>query len=307
MAKYDAAELLATMKRRGLVPTNQGTFTDAEFLLDASGVLETAIHPIVVQSRGEQGQQTKDHALVSGTKKYRVPYRAAGIRQILIVQSDGRERMLDEFDPRQMTELGINQNNTGAPLWYTLERDYVVLYPTPGETATLRIRYYPTPNKLVGSAFIGVVTSKPAVNQVVVTIGASVGTTFNANAVVDLVRANPTFEHLDMDITITTNSGGGTPTLTFGANYNTDLEIGDQVCLAREAHVPQVPTSLHLPLALRSIGPALRAMGDHKLAKELEDEATALENSAKLLLSPRNAAATKDIADFTWFGGGRGR
>lgn len=301
MAKYDTTELVALMQRRGLVPANQGTFSTAEFLLDASAQLEAGFIPLLVQANKDYGVYAKDYAITAGQARYDVPSRSSmmGLRDIFVVATDGTVGpALVERKPEELSRLGLNTLTTGEPEFYYLEHNEIVLYPIPSATTgTLRVKYCMKPSRMVLPATVAIIATKPSVNSVTVAAANGIVST----NVVDIVRAVPGFDLLDQDLTVTV-AAGPPITFTFSASYSSRVAVGDQVCLARESAVPQIPAEFHLPLALVGIGPHLRALGNKKLADDLRDEAKELVVGILGAVSPRNRGATPDIASYDWFG-----
>jgi hypothetical protein len=300
VAKYDTDELLATVKRRGLIPANQVTFADADFLKDCSNELESSILPALVELRGEFLLATKSYAITANQATYRVPSRATGgtIRRLHILGSDGSIRELEERDQKEIARLGLN-TAVGTPCFYVFDGAYIRLYPTPATTVdTLVVTYPIAPNRLVTVASVGRITGI-SVDRTVLTISGANSNLATAT-VFDICRSTPHFDHLEVDLTGTYATGGST-TVTFGSAVNSEIVVGDWVCVAGETASPQIPKELHICIGLRAASSALAALGDAGLSKKLLDEADAKEKKLYAMLKPRNKAAVPDITNDWWF------
>lgn len=299
MAKYDNAELVATLQRRGLVPNNQPTFTTTEFLLDCSQEMDSVLVPKLLKSHAEFFVAIQPYSITEGEMYYRVPARAIGnkLRFVRIVAVDGSYRTLEERDPKDVTKLGLNELAYGNPQFYVFEAGNIVLYPTPSSTNgdTLQLGYYCRPGRLVPTTTVGIISSFNG-DRTVVTLTGSVSA-FTGITSFDIVRATNGFETLAMDKAGTYAAG----VVTFSSAVSSIVSAGDQICLPGEAGVPQVPSELHICIGLRGAAASLKALGDLELADKLVKEAEAKEKEFFEMIAPRNDAGAKDLTNDWWF------
>lgn len=304
MAKWDSAELLATMKRRGMVPTNQGTFSDADLLLDATFEMESVIISALIEAHGEYAVQVAaDVPLVVGQDHYAIPTRSVGLglRDMVLISNSGSIDPVYERDPKELARLNLT-TLPAKPRFYYMEGNKIVLHPTPDSTyGSLRMKYHMRPGRLVPVTSARQVDSigAPSGGNIILTLASNKPGSWSTATPFDLIGANPGFDVLAMDVTA---SAVGTATVTVPAAATTGFAVGDWVALAGEAPMPRIPPELHLPLALRAIAPALRALGNKKLADDLVNESDNLIKSVVAIICPRNKAAEKDIVSYEWFG-----
>ena len=293
MAKFDTTEVFALMKRRGFVPTNTGSFTESDFLLAASEEIEAHILPKLIEAKSKHLFQTKTHALVASTATYRIPDRCAAILAVWLRQSDGRETPLDEEEVERIPFLGINANQTGTPRFYTIEGQFLTLYPTPvGASGTLVIKYQLRPSRLVKVSEAGLITSVAGYPN---SVAYSAGSNLTGATVFDIIRAKG-FDLIAVDIT----GAGGGGSVTATAQIPAEAAVNDYVCVAGETPIPNLPMGLHLPAAMRGVGSIIAAKGDFQLAAWLANEAEKKEAAVLNSLVPRNKDEQQDIVNPDW-------
>ena len=97
-----SSSLIATVKREGMIPSSQNTFTDADFLQIANQELRIGLMPSILQYHEEY--YVRDSApipIVSGVSNYPIPYRAVGgkFREVFYVDSQGQLRSMTRISP----------------------------------------------------------------------------------------------------------------------------------------------------------------------------------------------------------------
>jgi hypothetical protein len=111
-----------------------------------------------------------------------------------------------------------------------------------------------------------------------------------------VVRATPGFETL---VVRTTATIAGL-VLTFSSALPTDTNapaVGDYVCLAGYAPVPQCPVEVRGYLATRAARRALKSVNEGNLAAMLDADVDDLEGRARALLAPRADAEPQEWGD----------
>ena len=198
---------------------------------------------------------------------------------------------MEKLEDGEIDSAGID-GGTGTPESLYIEGGNLVLVPTPGATeGTIRYKYFVTPNRLVAVSAIG--TISVLTSAVAVTITGAPGT---FDGPYDIVQAKSPFEILSFDLVKSTLAAG---VLTFTTAYNTDVAVGDYVCLAGETAVPNIPGPLHVIAALRGAATILRPQ-QPKLADQLEASALMKERKAQVLLSPRVKQKSKAFVNRVW-------
>jgi hypothetical protein len=293
VAAFDTLALLATIKRRGFVPTAQDTFASTETLAVATEELHSYLAPLMMDVRQEYFVTSSDLPLVAEQGAYRIPSRAMGgkLRDVLWLDAGGNVRNLVRLEPEAAAHY--RAADTGAPEAFSLRGNYVVLHPTPvSADGNLRLSYFGRPGALVLPSACGTVESVDyATNSIVLTTGAFIADApVLADALLDVVEARPGFATLVTEAAVGATSSVGaeaTPRVLEFDSLPEGISAGDYVCLAGEACVPQVPPELHPLLALKTAAVQLEALGDTEAARVLLSELAEKQRRALSLLSPR--------------------
>lgn len=299
---YTASYLLNSMKRRGMIPkTSERSFGREDLLWFMTEECQTYMASLLIGIREEFFDHIYDVTTVSGTDKYAIPPRAVGskLRQVLLGGNAQSLQVLQRIEPKQQygSAFGYNSWNTGYLCGYTFFDTSVQLLPPPSGGQLLRMVYFRRPNRIVEESACGtIIAIDTNAQQVTITAG-EVPTTFTTAVTYDLVKGSPGFGTLAMDQTITSISGVDVNVLTFTDALPDGLALGDFVCLAGEAPVPQLPVELHPLLAQRVTVKVLEALGDPRLkdAKAMLDEQRA---AALVLLTPKDEGTARFLTNF---------
>lgn len=290
MAAYDTAALIASIKRRAMVPTSQQTFQASDFLAIADEELRSLLLPLLLSAFGEHYVRESDTTLVANQANYRIPSRAVAgkLRDVVYLDANSNRYSLPEVSPDALDEL--DTTSSVPPRFYYVQNQHVVLVPTPSSASgTLRLRYYCRPGDLVATAgtdyavITSINTGSGAITCTTVPSGWS-----TSSSLYDLVRAKPHFDHLAIDLTATgvTTGAGGNVTVA-AASLPSELAVGDQVCVANQSGVPQLPLELHALLAQLCAAKCLEALGDGEAAERAYSVASRMREDAQAVLAPR--------------------
>lgn len=289
---FTTTGLLASLKRRGMLPSTTETLSTTDFLAIATEELQTYVLKVLLAVREEYAVATYDLAITSGTSTYVLPSRAVGgkLRNACLLDSNGLvSSPLNRLEPERV----IQNSSSGDVAGYYLQGDDIIFVPTPAASATVRLTYFRRPSALIATTGAGVVTSINTGTKVVTASG-GYPATFLTTATFDLVRAQPPFKVMGQDLAITNATG---TTLTFTATLPTGLAVGDYVCLAGESPVPQIPVELHPLLSQRVVYKCLEALGDDKsvLAEQAADK---MRMDLLTFLTPRVEGASRPIVNY---------
>lgn len=285
---FTTTGLLASLKRRGMLPSTTETLSTTDFLAIATEELQTYVWNTLPRTE-EYGVTTADVSVSSGTAAYKLPSRAVGgkLRDVWFV--DGSSRIdLVRVEPENIGNFGTSGDACG----FYLQGDDLVLVPTPNTSRTLRVSFHCRPSALVATSAVAVVQSFNTGTGAITTT-ATVPATFSTSQTYDIVRAKPPFSILSMDLTASVASG---TTVTF-SSLPAGLAAGDYVCLAGESPVAQVPVELHPLLSQRVAYKCLEALGDPR-AKIAEEAADKMKLEAIKLLTPRVDGAARPIVNY---------
>lgn len=296
---YTVTELLADVRRSGMLPSTSTTGTaDADLLAHANKELQGRVVPLVMSAREEFFVRSSDTSLVASQSRYRIPSRAIGgkLRDAQLILSDGSVRDLPRIQPEDAPAYG---SAVAFPVAFYVERDAVVLVPTPSSSgaATLRMKYFCRPNALAATGY-AISAINTGTKTVTVTNGGGV---FTTSSVVDIISGTSSFDCLAVDQTPSAAViAGSNVQLTFAALPD-GLAVGDYVATAEQSFAPQIPAELHSYLAQRVVCRVLQAMGDTEGLRNAEADAEQMKKDALLLLSNRvEGAARKVVGTLLW-------
>lgn len=253
--------LLESIQRSITYPTNQEQLEDDDLLAFADEEIVSTILPVITSLRQEYLVVNKTIDLVSGTSHYRIPQRGLGrtIRDVIFVDASGVRTSLPLIAREKAHTYQPTSSTTGTPQAFYLENDYIVIVPTPNNSAEDILVPYPLrPSKLVKLAEVGVVDSFNLVaGTVVITVALS---SIATSTPVDIVSYTSGNIIKTMDITPTNVSS---TTITFtAADLPSDLAAGDYICLAGESPVVPVPEEALVALSRAVQNRVLESIGD---------------------------------------------
>lgn len=281
---WSTTALLASVKRRGMIPSTSEALGQSDYLAIATEELQTYVMDVWLSAAGEYAVNNYDVTIVSGTSSYPVHARSAGeiLRQVLIL--DGSTyRPLVRVEPEHQHQYSTSGSLPGG---YYFMDDKVVLLPTPSTSGTLRLQYYRRPNSLVTELAVATIGSING-SRTVITVSGSTPSTLVTGVSADIVAAKPGFRTLLQDTTLTVSG-----TITVSTALPSSVVAGDKVCLAGEADRPQIPPELHPLLAQRTTMKCLEALGDPK-AQFAAQVCEQMRAQALSLLTPRSAGEAR--------------
>ncbi len=265
---------MAGVKRRGFLPSGTG-LSSSEILQYASDELGSYIPAFLKSIREEFIVASLRLAVTSGTVA--APARAVGaaLRTIGWLQADGRVRPLNRIEPE----------NAGEPVGYMFQGNNVLLLPAP-TSGTLCLTYQQRPGQLVLPTECALVTE---ISGLGVTVEAAMSD-WTDSMLFDVVSASPNFVALALDVTV----ADADESEIFFSAIPTGMAVGDYICLAGETCIPQIPTEVHDLLAQAAAVAIANSTGSERLPA-IKAKFTELENSIRLLLSPRSDGSARPI------------
>lgn len=289
---YLSTDLIQSVKKRANVPTSQSTFQTADFLRFADEETRSKILPLVLKNIEDYYIAKYDYVIAPTQSAYSIPTRAvnAKLRDVeLVLVSDQQTRIALERLNREDLLASYTGAGTGRFIrrkqGFYIDANKIVIYPNPvgiGTSWYLRLTYYTRPSQLVDTTACAQISSIDSANKQLVV--ASLPSSISTNTLVDFVKANPHFECPAIDQTITNISG---TTLTFSADFPSDLSVGDYVALANQSCVVQVPVELQPLLYQYVVVRVLSAQGDKEALEVEMAELRKMEENALILLAPR--------------------
>lgn len=277
---YSTTALLASIKRRGMLPASDEALTDTDLLALATEELQSTLTALLLSVREEYLITSEVQVVTAGTASYTIPARAVGqaLRDVMY-SSDGSSYLpLSRVEPERDGDYA----GAGELLGYELQGNAIILTPTPSTSGYLKIKYARRPSTLVQGAAVGIVT---AINTGTRTVTVdNTPSTFTIDEVYDFVKASPGFDWRGVDLVVTNVSGYN---ITFSAALPSSLVVGDYLCIAGESPVPQVPVELHPYLAHRVVLRAVEALGLNAKIAVAEKQCERARLDALSLLTPR--------------------
>lgn len=264
MASYLTSNtLIESIKRRAMLPSNQSTFSDADFLALANEEMNIGIVPSIILQHQNYLQAVSDQPMLPNTSSYPIPYRAIGnmLNDVFYVDTSLNYFEMTRIQKSDLPDFNGPYSQGYARLFY-VENNEIVLYPTiTGQVSgSINMAYYIRPNQLVTEDRVGIITGIDTVTgDITVTKVPSVFSTSQSYDFIQLISPHKTlaFDIGPVSINTTTNTINFAPgTLPAG------LSVGDHINLSEESIIPQIPSDLHVVLAHRVAARCLEALGD---------------------------------------------
>ena len=278
-------EVLAGVKRRAVVPTNQITLDDADIIKLIDDVIKVHVVPMVDSVNGEFFVTSEQTAVVAGQSNYTIPYRAIGrsLRDLKIVDtvnSDTRDCPYIAPEDIQYYE------NTALEYGHYFKGDEIYLVPDVASTYTgndaLQIWYKIRPSALVKLSNAAKVSSVSSPDVVVESVGDIV-----TGSVIDFIKGKSGNKIKGVDKSVVNVAG---TTLTFAAaDLPTDLEAGDYISLQGTSPViTMIPDECSPWIERLGAREVLLAIGDDVGADKLAPGIAQERENLLMLLEPRN-------------------
>lgn len=290
-------DIIASVKRRAMVPGSQSTFSDADFLAFADEEMSLGLVPSVLRIHEDYLLWAVDIPMVNNQSSYLIPYRAIGnkLREISFKDNNGNIIEMTRISIDQLPDYNGRSSSSNRIYAYYIQNNKIVLVPTiaSGVTGSIRMTYYLKPNKLVKLNKVAVIESIDRVTGNVV-VG-SIPSDFDVTQKIDLVSTKSPHSMLNFDI-LATNINTITNTITFDVDdLPQELEVGDHVCLAGETAIPQIPSDLHVLLAHRVAARCLEAMGDNEALQAANAKLAEMELNTTVLIDNRTEGSPKKV------------
>lgn len=296
-ADYTTDALLASIKRRILMASGASVLSDSDLLALADDELRTFLLPFIREVNEEHLIYRYTAAVVSGQQAYAIPAAAAGeaLRTVEVTNASGEYIKQDRIEAAQ--ELKVRKG-------FYIDDEHLYLVPSPVQGATLRLRYWRRPGKLIGVA--SGVTDPTRFGKIIE--GAAGGTSFQMpntiTAISDttlcqFVEAGPGFRTLHEATPNDISSGDpGYNAVTIDIAFPAGVDLSNcYICLIDESPVPQVPAELHPLLAQQTALTAILSRGapGGETATMKRDE---MKRDLTALLANRTQGSPKHVQNF---------
>ena len=286
--------VLAGVKRRAVVPTNQVTLDDTAILALIDDVIKLDVIPLIDSVNGEYFVTTSLSALVASQSNYDIPYRAIGraIRDLKIRDTATNfVRNCTYIEPEDAHLYSDSTQDFG----HYFQGDEVVLIPTVASTYTgsvsLEFWYKLGVSRLVKLANAAKVSSVSSPSVVVESVGDIV-----TGSVIDFIRGKSGNRIYSMDKTVTNVAG---TTLTFAAaDIPSGLVAGDYISIQSTSPViTMIPDECSPWIERLGAREVLLAIGDDLGSDKLAPGIAQGRDNLLSLLEPRNEGEAKIIVN----------
>jgi hypothetical protein len=297
---YTSDALIKDIKRRTFMPISQITYDDSDILDFADEETQVGIVPLLMSVREDYLVTYKEDAIQADTVAYNMHKRAIvqKLKDVTVIESNSNPANPIEISiPRIQSDQAPSGLLNNYPGFYVRNNKVILQNPEAFTGQKLRQYYFLRPSKLVTTinackiTRVGPDSSLSPVlqaNQIEVSlIPTEFGTTATFNQTVDIVKGNPGFEILSMDVEATFNINTLIITFSSLTELPEELEVNDWVCLAGETVVPQIPVEMHPILAQRAAIKVLEGMGDSTNLQLAQGKLKEMEKAILGLLSNR--------------------
>lgn len=290
-------DIIASVKRRAMIPGSQSTFTDTDFLAFADEEMSLGLVPSVLRVHEDYLLWSVDIPMVNNQSSYPIPYRAIGnkAREIAFKDVNGNIIEMTRIGIEQLPDYNGRSASSNRIYAYYLENNKIKLVPTitTGVSGSLRVSYYLKPNKLVKLNRVAVVQSIDTVTGAVVVN--AIPSDFQVTQKLDLISTRSPHVTLNFDV-MAANINNITNTITFNlSDLPADLEVGDHICMSGETAIPQIPSDLHVVLAHRVAARCLEAMGDTEGLQAANAKLAEMEFNTTTLIDNRSEGSPKKV------------
>lgn len=257
-------KLIASIRRRAMIPDDTATFEDLDLLEIANEEIDVEILPKLLSLNEEFLVTHVDIPIVEGVYRYEIPYRAVAnkVRDLMLIAGNDIYEVT-RTDLEYISDYSGSNLNSADNVVYVENNE--IVFASVGRSRSyesLRIYYYRTPSRLVETDRVGQITF----------IDRNTGAV-RLNHFPENYSNLPTMDFISSDVANKIYKFDVKP---ISANKNTkeisfslqdipaSLKVGDYLCEAQETVIPQIPSEMH-PLLAQSVAVhILESLGDQE-------------------------------------------
>lgn len=294
----NSSKLINSIKRRAMIPSDQDTFEDEDFLDMLNEEIQYFGVEHLMSTYEEYLVVYEDFDLSTDVFEYEIPERAIGnkLRALYYVDSSNNLYELSRIsleDVPTYTNYNNNFVNGMASTFYIQGNKIVLADEVPFTEGSLRMFFYLKPNKLVDESRAGKITSIDR-NTGIVTVS-NFPEDFSNLPVMDFVQTSSPNKILSYNIT-PTSVNVNTKSITFStSDIPSLLKVGDYINFAGETIYPQMPTELHAVLTQRVAVACLEALGDDQGLQRAQQRLEMMEKSTLSIIDNRVESANQKL------------
>ncbi len=285
---YTSEQLIASVKRRINIPSNQNTFTDSDILAFADEELMLAIVPAIMSLHEDHLLFSEEVDLVEDQNEYTIPYRAVGnkLYDLQYIDQNGNALEMSRTTLADKPNYNGSYSHNQAYAYYVMSNRVGLLPSVDGlVSGSLSFIYYIRPSSLVLTDEIGTITEIDR-DTGVITLS-DMPDDFSLSGLFDFYKAKSPHNILAIDLAPSSlNAAGFTITLD-PDDIPDELEAGDHIALAQQCSIPQIPSDLHVFLAQKTAERILESQGDLEGLKLAQSKSAEMESRAGNIIDNR--------------------
>ena len=298
---YLTEDLTAAVTLRTLAPSSQTTFQTSDLIQICNDEMQLKLVSDIQSIREDFFLNYSDQAIVGNQNAYYVPNRAIGnsLKAVAYVDSQGNEFAPLNRVPVDRAYIYGNQSNS-TPQAFTVRADQIILLPKPSAGGgTIRQYFSQRPNQLVATTSCAKITGVTTTGgNTSLTVNTDLTASLTVASTVDFLRAKSPFMLWAYDVPIISISSTTiivSATLVSDANAAVLPTIGDYICPAGQANIPQVPQEFHPVLAQMGACRILAALGDLNKLQAANAELKEVRREAVKLIKNRVDSAPEKV------------
>ena len=156
-------KLIDSIKRRAMIPENQSTFEEEDFINLLNEEMELGVVPTIMSHHEDYLLAQSTTALVADTSSYAIPYRAVGnkLKDLVYVDSNGNSYEMSRIHVEDVPQYEGEYTSSNLLKYFYVLNDSVVLVPsiTSNISGSLKFTFYQRPNEMVAQTRAGVITA----------------------------------------------------------------------------------------------------------------------------------------------------
>ena len=284
------ADIITSVKRRAMIPTDNSTFSNTDFLEILSEELMLNLVPELLKVHEEFYVYPDEQTITGGDSTYVVPDRAVASkpRNVRLKDGSGNYIQMTRIQPEAAAEYSHSSHA------FYFRRDEVVLVGSP--SGTLVIDIFLRPNQLVETSR-GATVSSVDTSTGIVTFTDELPSHFTSTGTYDFVKKSAPCKIMAFDKTSSVIDTSGY-TLTFtAADLPSGLAAGDYVTFAEETIVPQLPVELVPLLEQMAACHCLEAIGDMESLSMAERKLEKMKTNSGILIDNRSEGTPQKVTN----------
>jgi len=294
-------QLIKSIIRRAMIPNDQNTFTDEDFLEMINEEMGYFAIPHLLQNHEEYLVNQIDYSTVDSNgnliTEYPIPSRAVGnkLRDVSYIDTTENVYELHRVSLEDLSDYNNDFVNDYPQLFYVQNNIIRLVDGSPNRNETIRMHFYLKPNKLVTENRVAKISSIDRATGLITFANfpdALVGATQ-----IDFIQANSPNNVLGFDIEPSVVDSALKTITVAVADIPTALQAGDHVAVAGETVVPQLPTELQPILAQRVAVQCLEAMGDSQGYQIAEKRLAQMEEAVLTIIDNRVEGAPEKVTN----------